>query len=343
MPILLSPSGDPDRVAVRRAGHVDSAADPVAARMRADLAAVAGTAYEAVLALAPPLRDAAMYHFNWAPPDAAGRRSLPCLPGKGLRARLCLISAALVGGDRATAVPHAAAVELTHNFTLVVDDVMDQDGIRRGRPTVWARFGRDTAILLGIELYAVAIELLAQRADAAAVRRLVHAGHALSGGQHDDLGMAGAAQPAMPSAERWTAMAEAKTGALFGCAMALGGLAGGAGATTADKLDRSGRLIGVAFQIVDDLLRGWGDQAQSGKPVVHAATGNLYPPLAALLTHSAAHPPGPAALTAAVAATRPSVDGLLGRALALVGEAGVDRAAITEFSSLVVNSANRVH
>jgi geranylgeranyl diphosphate synthase type I len=314
--------------------------------MRQDLAAVAAMTYDAVLTLSPALRDAATYHFNWPPqPRTAELPSSETLslPGKGMRAQLCLLSAALVGGQRSAAVPYAASIELTHNFTLVFDDFMDQDTVRRGRPAVWVRFGPNVAMLLGVELYAIAIELLAQLGSEASVRRLVAAGHSLSGGQYEDLDMVSAAESAPVSTERWTAMAEGKTGALFGCAMALGGLAGGADITTVSKLDRAGRCVGVAFQIVDDLLRVWGDEVQLGKPVVSHGTANLYPPLAAMLTHADAHQPSERPdIRVALAATRPSVESLLGKALSLLADVCVDREAITEIVSLVVDSASRI-
>ena len=341
MSIVMSSSqfGDPDRAAISLAWQTGNAINPVESRMRRDLAAVAAAAHGAVLTLSPPLRDAAAHHFNWPTVGTDASPQHLCLPGKLMRARLCLLSAALVGGRRAAAVPHAASVELTHNFTLVFDDFMDKDAVRRGRPAVWARFGPSAAMLLGVELYAVAIELLAQCGGTASARRLVDAGHSLSGGQHEDLDMASATELVPSNTRRWTAMAEAKTGALFGCAMALGGIAGGADAAMVSKLDRAGRCVGVAFQIVDDLLRAWGDELQLGKPVVRMATGNLYPPLAALLTHPSGEQPG---MGAAMAAVRPSVDDILGKALSLLTDVCVNHEAITELASLVMDSVSRI-
>lgn len=305
---------------------------------RRELAAVATTAYEAVSALPSPLREAAAHHFGWPSQGVGTPRHSPSLPGKLMRARLCLLSAALVGGERATAVPQAASVELTHNFTLVLDDIMDHDPVRRGRAAVWSRFGPNSAMLLGVELYAVAIELLAQNSGAAAVRLLVDAGHTLCGGQCEDLDMA-AADHVRSDIARWTAMAEAKTGALFGCAMALGGLAGSVDSSVEGGLDRAGRCVGIAFQIIDDLLRAWGDESFLGKPVVPDAAGNLYPPLAGLLADPSGKRPG---IDHALAVVRSPVADLLDEAISLTTDVGVDRAAIAEFVDLVTDVAGRV-
>ncbi|MFE7268998.1 polyprenyl synthetase family protein [Streptomyces sp. NPDC057623] len=162
----------------------------------------------------------------------------------------------------------AAAVELVHNFSLVHDDVIDRDELRRHRPTVWAVFGVPAALLCGDALLALALQAVAEarRAEVAArsvgllcaaVVELVE-GEALDTAfeQRDDV-----------SADEYTAMAVGKTGALMGAACALGALAGGAEEERAQRFQRFGRHVGLAFQITDDLLGLYGDRAATGKPV----------------------------------------------------------------------------
>ncbi|WP_033337368.1 family 2 encapsulin nanocompartment cargo protein polyprenyl transferase [Catenuloplanes japonicus] len=203
------------------------------------------------------------YHFGWWDPAGVPARAFA---GKALRPAFALASAAAVGGDRAAAVPAAVAVELVHNFSLMHDDVMDGDATRRHRPTVWAVYGIDTAILAGDALLAAAIEALAGSGHPAvvpAIRRLCAAVQALIDGQAADLRFE---QTTSVRLEEALAMASNKTGALLGASCALGALLGGAGPERAAHLDRFGALVGLAFQLVDDLLGIWGDPEVTGKP-----------------------------------------------------------------------------
>jgi geranylgeranyl diphosphate synthase type I len=202
------------------------------------------------------------YHFGlW---DKFGTRTTADA-GKAIRPALVLASARLAGGSARDAVPAAVAVELVHNFTLLHDDVMDRDLVRRNRPTVWAEFGVPDAILAGDLLQAVAFRLLAEsgRSGPAAVARLVDCMVDLCEGQHQDCAFEHRFDVGL---DECTAMAEAKTGALLGCCCALGALAAGADERTVERLDRWGRCIGRAFQLVDDVLGIWGDPARTGKP-----------------------------------------------------------------------------
>ncbi|MBL3667047.1 polyprenyl synthetase family protein [Streptomyces sp. M2CJ-2] len=215
-----------------------------------------------------PLRRIGLYHFGWenadGTPAAAGS-------GKAIRPALVLAAASALGGPaaRAAAVRAAAAVELVHNFTLLHDDVMDRDTTRRHRPTAWTVFGDDDAILAGDALHALALRLLAEDphpASRAAVARLADCVVELCAGQQADTAMEGR-DPGEVTLEETLAMAEAKTGALLGCACALGALYADAAAADVAALDAFGRESGLAFQLIDDVIGIWGDPRHTGKPV----------------------------------------------------------------------------
>ncbi|GAB3896427.1 hypothetical protein GCM10027612_50830 [Microbispora bryophytorum subsp. camponoti] len=169
--------------------------------------------------LPPSMRRVAGYHFGWW--DARGRPT-PAGGGKALRPAFTLLAAESAGGDPDTALPAAVAVELVHNFSLVHDDVMDGDAVRRHRPTVWNVFGRSEAILAGDSLLALAFAVLAEGGRPAdSARTLARCVQSLLDGQSADLGFEERADVSLGECVR---MAEGKTGALFGCACALGAL-----------------------------------------------------------------------------------------------------------------------
>lgn len=213
--------------------------------------------------LLAPLDQMASYHFGWC--DADGKATDTGW-GKGLRAGLAIAAAEACGAAPESAVPMAVAIELLHNFTLVHDDVMDADRIRRGRPTIWDRWGIPAAICLGDALHAVAIQVLigAQPGEhaAAAVARLESVMAEVCQGQCADCSFDG--RTAVTVSE-YLAMATGKTGALMGAACALGALAAEADTATVAAFDAFGRTLGVAFQVIDDLLGIWGDPSVTGK------------------------------------------------------------------------------
>ncbi|MFF1764746.1 polyprenyl synthetase family protein [Streptomyces sp. NPDC058249] len=192
--------------------------------------------------------------------------------GKGVRQALAVLGAEAAGGPAEAGVPGAVAVELVHSFSLLHDDIMDGDALRRGRPAVWKAYGTGPAVLAGDALFALAVETLTAPATphaAAAVRHLSAALRDLVRGQADDLLFADRPWrgPESVRVGEYASMAECKTGALLGCALALGAQLAGAPRETVTALDRAGRHLGVAFQIADDLLGIWGDPAVTGKPV----------------------------------------------------------------------------
>lgn len=220
----------------------------------------------AVDSLPGSMRRVALYHFGWEHADgtpAAGHA------GKAIRPALVLAAVRALGGEPAMAVRAAAAVELTHNFTLLHDDVMDRDTTRRHRPTAWTVFGEADAILAGDAMQALAQRLLAEDphpAASAAAARLASCVVELCAGQHADCALERRG-PDEVTLDECLAMAEAKTGALLGCACALGALYAGAGRAEVDALDGFGREAGLAFQLIDDVIGIWGDPGRTGKPV----------------------------------------------------------------------------
>lgn len=222
---------------------------------------------EAVGRLHPWVGEMAAYSFGWcevggAPADASG--------GKGVRQALAVLGAEAAGAAGRAGVSAAVAVELVHAFSLLHDDIMDGDPARRRRPTVWKAYGTGPAVLAGDALFALAVETLAAPpAGAEAVRLLSAALADLVRGQADDLLFAARpwTGPDRVRPAEYRTMAEHKTGALLGCAAALGASLGGAPPATVAALGRAGRHLGIAFQVVDDVLGIWGDPLVTGKPV----------------------------------------------------------------------------
>ncbi|WP_089952304.1 polyprenyl synthetase family protein [Lentzea xinjiangensis] len=218
---------------------------------------------EAVGRLPEPMAKAVGYQFGWA--DRHGR-PVSGSAGKGLRQALVLLSAEAVGGRAESAVHAAAAVELVHNFSLVHDDIIDGDDTRRHRPTVWASFGVPVATLAGDAMLALAFDVLVSVTSdrtLAAGRALTWALLELVRGQSDDVEFEDRPQVGH---DEYMRMVAGKTAALFGCACAVGAAMGGAPADTVGHLRRFGHHLGLAFQMVDDLLGIWGDPAVTGKP-----------------------------------------------------------------------------
>ncbi|WP_372443759.1 family 2 encapsulin nanocompartment cargo protein polyprenyl transferase [Streptomyces adelaidensis] len=219
----------------------------------------------AIESLPGSMRRVARYHFGWEHADGTPATGNA---GKAIRPALVLAAVAALGGRESVAVRAAAAVELIHNFTLLHDDVMDRDATRRHRATAWTVFGIPDAILAGDALQALAQQLLAEDphpASAAASARLASCVVELCAGQHTDTEMEGRG-PQEVTLDEVLAMAEAKTGALLGCACALGALYAGADEEDVEALDAFGREAGLAFQLIDDVIGIWGDPSRTGKP-----------------------------------------------------------------------------
>ena len=200
-----------------------------------------------------------------------GLRKAGDRPGKRLRANIALLTCEAFGRRYADALWAAVAVELVHNFSLVFDDVQDHDELRRGRPSVWKVWGMGQAINAGAALEALVtravVDLLPARyADRTrpALSLLSEAMLALCRGQVIDLQFE---QRVDVSVDEYLEMVGLKTAALFECAARLGGLAAGVGDASLEKAGKFGYHLGVAFQVIDDMLGVWGSSSQTGKVV----------------------------------------------------------------------------
>lgn len=205
------------------------------------------------------------YHLGWAELDG---RPVALRSAKGIRPLVALVACAGLGGSPADAVDVAAAVELTHEFSLIHDDLEDGDALRRGRPALWTAVGAAQAINAGDALFAIARAVLTgaagppeRRLDL--LRRYDEACLALAEGQFQDIGFE---QRSDVRPAEYEAMVRRKTGSMLGLAAALGGGAAGASRAEADQLQHYGEAVGVAFQMQDDLLGLWGDPERTGKP-----------------------------------------------------------------------------
>ncbi len=229
-----------------------------------------------------PRLDAALADTpEFAPRLLAAMRYALLAPGKRLRPALVLWAARACGGTWDAAAPAAVAVEMIHAYSLVHDDLpaMDDDDLRRGRPTCHRAFDEATAILCGDALQARAFEALATGLPAAVAGRgcgvLARAAgpEALVGGQADDLATERGwiadlrTEPHAAQVAWMERINRRKTGALFLAALELGGLSAGADAARLGLLAAFGRAFGEAFQIADDLLDAEGSEAAVGKRV----------------------------------------------------------------------------
>ena len=198
-------------------------------------------------------------------------RYMVLAPGKRIRPLLVLYAAEACGGTVENAVPAAAAVEMLHTYSLIHDDLpaMDDDELRRGQLTCHKKFDEATAILAGDALQSRAFEVMAGVAQNAAecVRLLALASGAehLVGGQVDDLNRMDGALESDQALQYLERIHRRKTSALISAATQIGGLTAGAFEDQLRKLRAYGRNLGLAFQIVDDLLDFAGDGSKMGK------------------------------------------------------------------------------
>ncbi|MHB8900399.1 MAG: polyprenyl synthetase family protein [Thermoguttaceae bacterium] len=232
-----------------------------------DLAEVAGR-YRALV-------DEALAHHLPVGPGCPARlaeamRYSLLAPGKRLRPMLVLMAAEACGGRLEDAIPAACAVEMVHAYSLIHDDLpaMDDDDLRRGRPTCHRQFDEATAILAGDGLLTLAFEVLASRvrpgqvaARCCAVLASAAGAAGMVGGQADDV--AGGLQG--EGLERIESIHARKTGALIGASLELGALCAGADPARVEALKAFGGRIGLAFQITDDLLDVRGSAGEVGK------------------------------------------------------------------------------
>jgi geranylgeranyl diphosphate synthase type I len=209
-------------------------------------------------------QDMLTYHMGWT-----GEGAGPEAQGKRIRPLILLLVSSAAGGDWQAALPAAACAELIHNFSLVHDDIQDHSDIRRGRPTVWNKWGAAQAINAGDALFILAhMSLLDLRQKYSADKvleasKIINAAClALSSGQFMDIAFEKQKELAI---EAYWPMVSGKTAALLSACAHMGAILGGANKANQEAYRNFGHYLGLAFQVQDDYLGIWGDSALTGK------------------------------------------------------------------------------
>jgi geranylgeranyl diphosphate synthase type I len=204
------------------------------------------------------------YHMGWEG-EGAGEKA----QGKRVRPIFVLLTTAAAGGDWHNALPAAAAVELIHNFSLIHDDIQDNSPLRRGRPTVWKKWGIPLAINAGDAMFAMAHlaikhleEYLPTEKALQAHNILPQTSIILTQGQYLDISYEH--RDDLKIEDYWP-MIGGKTAALLAACTELGALIAQVDDDTQSKFRAFGDLVGFAFQVEDDRLGIWGDAALTGK------------------------------------------------------------------------------
>ncbi len=200
--------------------------------------------------------------------DAAGH--LIVNGGKRLRPYMVIRSCQILGGKISNAMPAASAIEMVHNFTLVHDDIMDNDDMRHGVPTVHKKFGMSVAILAGDVLFSKAFQVITEsklspNSTTQLVSRLSKACVDVCEGQLLDVKMA--EERKIPTQTEYITMIGKKTAALFDVSCSMGAICATNKAKDVSNLSAFGRNLGIAFQITDDLIGVMGDPVVTKKPV----------------------------------------------------------------------------
>ena len=190
--------------------------------------------------------------------------------GKRLRPYMVMKSCEMLGGKTKNAINAASAIEMVHNFTLVHDDIMDNDEMRHGVTTVHKKFGMPIAILAGDVLFSKAYQVvsstsLPSNSVIELVSRLAKSCVDVCEGQLLDISMANSEK--IPSQSQYIKMIEKKTAALFEVSCAMGAICANAKRKDVSNLSSFGKNLGIAFQITDDLIGVLGDPKITKKPV----------------------------------------------------------------------------
>jgi len=206
------------------------------------------------------------YHMGWT--NADGPRTAA---GKRIRPLLVLLVASDCGSAWMPALPAAAAVEIIHNFSLVHDDIEDNSETRRGRLTLWKKYGVPMAINAGDAFFSIANQAILDLAPHYAPDRIVRAAGVLHAAclqltQGQFLDMSFEKRLDVTVAEYWP-MIEGKTAALLSAAAQIGAILGGCKEATLQSYAAFARNLGLAFQVRDDILGIWGDEKATGKSV----------------------------------------------------------------------------
>ena len=211
-----------------------------------------------------PFYEMLTYHMGWT-----GEGAGPEATGKRIRPLLLLLCAASCGASWELALPAAAAVELVHNFSLVHDDIQDNSERRRGRPTTWVKWGLPMAINVGDALFVLSNQAMLDIKGKYASDVVLRAAEIL----HDTcleltrgqfLDMSYEERKDLGVEDYWP-MISGKTAALLSTSCHIGALLGGAEEPGQDAYRAFGHYLGLAFQVQDDILGIWGDEALTGK------------------------------------------------------------------------------
>jgi geranylgeranyl diphosphate synthase type I len=204
------------------------------------------------------------YHMGWT-----GEGAGPEATGKRIRPLMLLLCSSSCGADWHAALPAAAAVELVHNFSLVHDDIQDNSDKRRGRATIWVKWGAPMAINAGDALFVISNQAIIDLKESYPAEIVVRATGilqdtclALTRGQFLDMSYEEKTDLAV---EDYWPMVSGKTAALLSACCHIGSLLGGGDEAKQDAYRSFGHYLGLAFQVQDDILGIWGNEALTGK------------------------------------------------------------------------------
>ena len=209
------------------------------------------------------------YHLGWTDREGSPAAS-PASQGKALRPTLCMFACEALAGDLNHALSAAASIELIHNFSLIHDDIQDQDLERRHQPTVWALWGQPQAVVAGDAMQCLGDQSMLRAAQrgvapetALRVSRILTEGYLeMIEGQCLDLGFEGRSAI---TTDEYLYMIACKTGALIRSAVEIGAVLANDDPAIAGAFASFGSYLGRAFQIRDDYLGVWGDESATGK------------------------------------------------------------------------------
>ena len=204
------------------------------------------------------------YHMGWT-----GEGAGPSAAGKRIRPLMLLLVTASCDAEWQRATPAAAAIELVHNFSLVHDDIQDNSEKRRGRPTAWTIWGAPMAINIGDSLFVLSNQAIMDLQEQYPANSVVKAATILhetclnlTRGQFLDMSYENRTDL---SVEDYWPMVAGKTASLLSAACYIGSILGGADEGTQNAYRSFGHALGMAFQVQDDILGIWGDEAITGK------------------------------------------------------------------------------
>jgi geranylgeranyl diphosphate synthase type I len=207
------------------------------------------------------------YHMGWLDEQLGPAQASQ---GKRLRPVLCLLTCEAVGGPIECALPVATAIELLHNFSLIHDDIQDDSATRRHRTTVWKLWGLPHGINSGDGMFALSFLTLGRLQERGVPAQIVLSAQrifaetclALTEGQYLDMTFE---TQTKVDIDDYLWMVRNKTAALIACSTHLGALLGGADAETVAAYAHFGENLGMAFQVIDDILGIWGQEQRTGK------------------------------------------------------------------------------